>query len=326
MRTIDIHAHFYPKSYLELIGERGARFGASYKMTEAGFHFHTPSGSGGPLPIKFIEPKPRLAEMDEQDISIQALSLSQPMVYWADNETSHLLARAWNDGASEMHRKHPDRFVSFMTLPMLDPDRAVDEIERASALPGMRGVYMGTNINGRDLSDPLFAPIFAHIEKRRLPVFLHPLQPVGEDRLNRFLLHNSIGYPVDTAIAACHLIFGGVLDRHPDLEINLPHAGGVLPILIGRLDHSHRVAEAARNIPRPPSEYLRRFTYDTIAHSKPIMEFVISQVGIDRIMLGSDYCFAIGCKRPLEMVNELGLSAEEHSMVVQGTASRLLRL
>jgi aminocarboxymuconate-semialdehyde decarboxylase len=86
------------------------------------------------------------------------------------------------------------------------------------------------------------------------------------------------------------------------------------------------VAEAARNIPRPQSEYLRRFTYDTIAHSKPIMEFVISQVGIDRIMLGSDYCFAIGCKRPLEMVNELGLSAEEHSMVVQGTASRLLRL
>ena len=225
-----------------------------------------------------------------------------------------------------MHIQYPARFVGLLTLPMLDPDRAIDELDRASLLPGMRGVYMGTNINQRDLSDPLFEPIFARIEKLGLPIFLHPLQHVGDHRLNRFMLHNTVGYPMDTAIAACHLIFGGVLDRHPNLHFSLPHAGGALLILMGRIDHSFRVSNAARNIPRAPSEYLRRFSYDTIAHSKPTLEFIISQVGIDRIMLGSDYCFAIGCKRPLAAVDELDLSVEEKRLVTKGTAARLLRI
>ena len=146
-----------------------------------------------------------------------------------------------------------------MMLPMLYPDRAIDELNRASKLPGMRGVYMGTHIDDtHDLDDPLFDPIYAHIEALGLPVFLHPLQNFGLARLQSYYLTNLLGNPFDTAIAASKLIFGGVMDRHPKLQINLPHGGGALPILIGRIDQGYRVRPEIKkmNVPRPPSEYL----------------------------------------------------------------------
>jgi aminocarboxymuconate-semialdehyde decarboxylase len=295
-------------------------------MAPEGFYFDTPAGSGGPLPHKFINLDERISEMDERGISVQVLSLSQPMVYWTDAKTSLELARAWNDGASAAHLRHSDRLTFFMTLPMLDEDMALDELQRAGSLPGARGVYLGTNINGIDLSHPRFSAVFAAIEALGLPVFLHPLQAVGGDRLKPYLLYNSIGYPVDTAIAAAHLIFGGVLDRFPNLTFNLAHAGGALPILMGRIDHSHRVSKAAQGLTSNPSSYLRRFTYDTIAHSLPILEFVISQVGVDRLMIGSDYCFAIGCDHPAQLVMDLNISDADRNLILHGNAERFLNV
>src|SRR5215469_11090848 len=287
VRAIDIHAHYYPQAYLDLIQKEGHRFGAEYWKTEQGFFFKTLDESDGPLPSKFIDLQERLADMDARGVTVHALSLTDPMVYWADGEVSQKLAKAWNDGAVEAHRLNPDRFVVLATLPMLDPDRAVDELNRVSKLPGVRGIYIGTNINNRDLDDPLFEPIFARIEKLGLPVFLHPLAPiVGGPRLEPYFLNRLVAYPFDTTIAACRLIFGGVMDRHPELQVTLPHAGGVMPTLVGRLDHGWNVNPTAKQSRQTPSAYLRRFTYDTIIHSKPMMEFIISQVGIDRIMMG----------------------------------------
>jgi aminocarboxymuconate-semialdehyde decarboxylase len=326
-RAIDIHAHYYPLSYLEVIRTDGPRFNAEYRMTEQGFFFKTVDESDGPLPTKFIDLKQRLADMDAKGVAVHALSLTDPMVYWADGEVSHKLAKAWNDGAVEAHQQYPDRFVVLATLPMLDPDRAIDELNRVSKLPGVRGVYMGTNINSHDLDDPLFEPIFTRIEALGLPVFLHPLAPiVGGKRLEPYLLNRIVAYPFDTTIAACHLIFGGVLDRHPGLQFTLPHAGGVLPNLIGRLDHGWNVIPAAKHSLQTPSAYLRRFMYDTIAHSKPLMEYIISQVGFDRIMMGSDYCFAIGDDRPVEVVKNLRLSSEQRDMILGGTAAKILKI
>jgi aminocarboxymuconate-semialdehyde decarboxylase len=131
---------------------------------------------------------------------------------------------------------------------------------------------------------------------------------------------------MDTTVAACHLIFGGVLDRHPKLQFTLPHAGGVLPTLIGRLDHGWKAIPAAKSCAQPPSAYLRRFAYDMITHSKPLMEYVISQVGVDRIMLGSDYCFEVGYERPVQVVDELRLNSEQRKMILGGTAAKILKL
>ena len=210
---------------------------------------------------------------------------------------------------------------------MLDPDRAIDELNRVSKLPGVRGVYMGTNIDGRDLDDPLFEPILARIEALDLPIFLHPLAPaVGGKRLQPYSFPNLVAFPFDTTVAACHLIFGGVMDRHPKLQVTLPHAGGVLPTLIGRLDHGWKVIPAAKRSAQAPSAYLRRFTYDMITHSKPLMEYVISQVGVDRIMLGSDYCFEVGYDQPVQVVEELRLNAEQRKMILGGTAAKILKI
>jgi aminocarboxymuconate-semialdehyde decarboxylase len=327
VRPVDIHAHYFPQAYFDLFNSEGQRYNTEFRMTEQGFFFKTPIESSGPLPAKFIDLKQRLADMDAQGVAVQALSLTGPMVYWADGEFSHKLAMTWNDAASAAHQANPDRFVALATLPMLDPDRAVDELNRVSKLPGVRGIYMGTNIEGRDLDDPLFEPVFARIEALALPVFLHPVAAdLGGKRLQPYSFTNMIAFPLDTTVAACHLVFGGVMDRHPNLLIVLPHAGGVLANLVGRLDHGWSVIPAAKHCAQTPSAYLRRFMYDTIVHSKPIMEFVISQVGIDRIMMGSDYCFPIGYGRPVEAVEELRLNSEQRKMILGGTAAKILKI
>jgi aminocarboxymuconate-semialdehyde decarboxylase len=188
VRRIDIHAHYYPQAYFDLFVSEGQRFDAEFRTSEQGFLFKTRAESDGPLPTKFIDLKERLADMDARGVTVHALSLTDPMVYWADGELSQKLAVAWNDGAIAAHHAHPDRFVVLATLPMLDPDRATDELNRVSKLPGVRGVYMGTNIDNRDLDDPLFEPIFTRIEALGLPIFLHPLAPiVGGNRLQSFL-------------------------------------------------------------------------------------------------------------------------------------------
>jgi aminocarboxymuconate-semialdehyde decarboxylase len=248
------------------------------------------------------------------------------MVYWGSAEQSHNLAKAWNDGALAAYGAYPERFVILATLPMQFPDRAVEELNRVRSLPGVRGVYMGTNIGGKDLDDPMFEPILARIEALDLPVFLHPLTTVGGERTRPFYLANFIGNPVDSAIAAAHLIFGGVLDRHPRLTFCLPHAGGVLPILTGRWDHGWTVRPEVRHLRQAPSAYLRRFYYDTVSHSRPIMEFVINAVGADRVMIGSDYCFDMGLTQPVEFVEQLSLTGTEREMILGGTAAKLLKL
>src|SRR6202048_2641278 len=155
-RVIDIHAHYFPEAYLDLVAGEGKRFAAAYYTTDKGWFIKTPAGGNGPLPAKFIDLKARIADMDQQGVGLQAISLTAPMLYWADAELSAKLAIAWNDAATAAHQAYPTRLVAFLTLPMLHPDRALDELERASKLPGMRGVYLGTNIAGRDLDDPLF--------------------------------------------------------------------------------------------------------------------------------------------------------------------------
>jgi aminocarboxymuconate-semialdehyde decarboxylase len=328
VRAVDIHCHYYPEAYLNLFNEDGKRFNAEYRMTEQGFFYKTPLSPNavGPVATKFIDLKLRIADMDQQGVAVQAMSLTTPMVYWGDAELDHKLATAWNDAASAAHQSYPTRLVGFCTLPMLYPDRAIEELNRASKLPGIRGVCVGTNVNGKDLSDPLFEPIWTRIEELDLPVLLHPVQPVGGERLRKFGLWNLLGNPMDTAIAACHLIFGGVLDRHPKIHFGLPHGGGALPILMGRVDHGWQVRPEAKQLPKAPSTYLDRFFYDTIVHSKQVMEFVISTVGAERVMIGSDYCFEMGYERPVQFLEQINLTSAQRKMILGGTAAKVLKL
>ncbi len=328
-RAIDVHAHFYPERFLAAVEAWGAPFGARVDRSDPrGPVLVAPGTPTRPLEPRFFDLPARLRSMDRQGVEVQALSLTIPMVYWADGDAGHRLARAFNDAASEAHTAHPDRFVGCATLPMQDPPRAAQELERASGLPGIRAVYLGTNVTGRELSDPAFFPIFERCQALKLPVLLHPITVIGAERLQPFYLHNLLGNPFDTAVAAAHLVFGGVLDRLPQLQVCLPHAGGALPYLAGRLQRGQRVRpEAKKAARRPVTAYLRRFSYDTISHNPRALRYLIDTVGADRVMLGSDFCFDMGYERPVQVVTGLRRFRQaDQARILRGNAQRLLRL
>ena len=236
------------------------------------------------------------------------------------------LARIVNDALAEATRAHPDRFVGLATLPLQDPEAAVTEVERAVTELGCRGIYLGTNVRGKELTDPSFFPVFERIHALGVPIFLHPLNVIGAQRLTSYYLHNLLGNPFDTAVAAANLIFSGLLDRFPKLNICLPHAGGAFPYLIGRLNHGWKVRQECKALKKPPSSYLRRFTYDTISHAPEPLRYLINLVGADRVMLGSDYCFDMGYERPVKVVTSLKLSRTDQEKILGGNAARMLRL
>lgn len=326
--VVDIHAHFFPEAYLGATEAEGEAFGVRLdRSNPRGPAIRVGPILGGPLRSAFYDLDLRVKEMNRQGVQVHALSLTHPMVYWADGALGLRLARVVNDAMAEAHTAFPDRFVGLATLPLQEPARAVEELDRAAGLPGIRGVYLGTNVNGRELSDPDFLPVWARIDTLRLPVFLHPLHVIGAERLVPYYLGNLLGNPFDTAIAAAHLIFGGVLDRFPRLTVCLPHGGGAFPYLVGRLARGWKVRTECQHLKRPPTAYLRRFTYDTITHSPEALQYLVRLVGADRVMIGSDYCFDMGYERPVEVVTRLpGPSRSDQARILGGNAARLLRL
>ncbi len=326
--SIDIHAHYFPESYIKLIADHGKHCGATVVSDPSGARFIQVGLllRTGPITKPFIDLDERLKEMDRQGCDVHVLSLTQPMVYWADDDLSMKLSVAFNDAASEAHRAHPDRLLGFAVLPMQNPRLALEELERAAKLPGIRGVYMATAVRDRELSDRSFFPVYERMADLGLPLFLHPMM-LNNERLKQYYLINLCGNPFDTAIAASHLIFGGVMDAFPKLQVCLPHAGGALPILRGRFDRGFHIRGECKTIPRPPSEYLKRFTYDTISYSEELLEDLIRLVGVDRIMMGSDYCFDIAYEEPVKIVTGMkSLNEEQKAKILGGNARRLLRL
>ena len=326
IETIDIHAHFYPESYLNLIAEKGAQFGVSCNFQNSdGPVINVQGVKTPPLERRYYDLETRLASMDEQGVNIPALSLTQPMVYWASDDLSRRLSEAYNDACIVAYEKNPKRFFGLAILPMQNPKMAIEELKRVASERGIRGIYMATRILDKELSDPVFFPIYEAIEDMGLTVFLHPVKVVDPHRLKQFYLTNLIGNPTESAIAASHLIFGKVLDRFSKLTFCLPHAGGTFPYLIGRITHGWGVREECRHLKTPPVEYLRRFYYDTITHSQPALEYLISLVGPDRVVLGSDFCFDMSYVRPVEIVTEhAGLNESDQSLILNGNAKRLL--
>ena len=156
---VDVHAHFFPESFIRIIEESGGAFGASVdRSNPKGPVLLVGGARTAPLDARYWDLDLRLRAMNRQGVATQALSLTAPMVYWADGATGARLAGAWNDAASAAHVAHPDRFVGCAMLPLQAPPRALAELERAARLPGIHGVYMGTNVGGRELSDPEFSP------------------------------------------------------------------------------------------------------------------------------------------------------------------------
>src|SRR5438477_10222076 len=274
MPTIDIHAHWYPQEWIRLFEKDGAKEGASLERRDGKYHLKAKSITNA-FDERFVVVSERISEMGERRIDEHALSLTTPMVYWASPAFGLSLSQAFNDAASAAHRKHPKRLFGLAMVPMQAPELAVKELERAAKLPGIKGMYLATNVNGEELDERKFWDVYAKCEELGWTIFLHPVDTIGQDRTKKYYLKNLSGNPYDTGIAAAHLIFGGVLDRFPKLQVNLPHAGGTFPLVWGRLQRGQKVRpEANKAAKKPVKAYLRRFTYDTISHDAGALRYL----------------------------------------------------
>jgi len=323
--ALDVHAHYFPPAFVDCL--RKGQHDAAVEDTPGGVVISAGGMRTGPLGPEYIELEPRLRAMDAQGVTTQALSLTMPMVYWAEPDFGAQLARSFNDAVSEACQAYPDRFVGLATLPMQDPECALAELRRIAGLPGIKGVYSGTNIAGRQITEPRYMPVYEAMAKLGLPLFLHPISVIGAERLGAYHLANLLGNPFDTAVAAAYLIFAGVLDRIPALQVCLPHAGGALPWLVGRMDQGWRVRPECRHLSASPSSYLDRFHYDTISHAPEALRYLIDLVGVERVVLGSDYCFDMGYEQPVASVEALDwLTRKQQTAILSGNARRLLGL
>lgn len=327
-KAIDVHAHFYPERFLRSLAEDGVPPGVKIEYPEPDAPTLVFGARRLPLDVTYWDLDKRLKRMNAQGVTVHALSLTAPMVHWGSPERGAQLARLVNDAMVEAHTAFPDRFVGCATLPMQEPALALKELERVAGLRGIRGIYLPTNVGGRELSEPAFFPIYERCQALSLPVLLHPIGVIGSERLQKsYYLQNLLGNPFDTAIAAAHLVFGGVLDRYPKLDVVLPHAGGAMPYLMGRLQHGQGVRPETKNMAQKPfGDYRRRFHYDTISHSPELLRVLVGLVGADRVMLGSGYCFDMGYERPREIITKLGLKAADQEKIFGGNARRLLRV
>ncbi|MDQ7842229.1 MAG: amidohydrolase family protein [Armatimonadota bacterium] len=325
--VIDLHSHFFPRGFVELVRRRGQPYGATVSVRDGTERLTMPGHPPIPLGPQFVDVDARRAAVAEQGIDLQVLSLSPPMVYWAPPDLGRVLAEAFNDGIAEICRAYPDVFLGAATLPLQDVSLALREAERALGPLGMRGVYVGSSVRGVYLDDPQFAPLWEFAQSRAVPVFTHPQHHLDPEALGRFHLANTIGFPTETALMAARLIYAGVLDRYPDVPVILAHGGGVLPFVVGRLDHAHsRRPECRDAVAQPPSAYLRRFIFDTVTHSDRALRFLVDVVGAERVALGSDAPYDMAQTDPVGHVRRLRLPPEAAGAVLGGTAAKLLQV
>src|SRR5262245_23244280 len=329
MLKIDTHAHWFPPEWVERVGKEGGRNGAEVATDATGkiTKFSAPGINRAGFGKQYVEIPIRLKIMNEGRVDMHALSLTSPMVYWATPDFGLRLSQVFNDACSKAHLQYPTRFVGMAMIPMQAPALAVQEIERAAKLPGIRGVHMATHVNGKNLDEKEFWPVYARCEALKLPIFLHPLYPSGDERIAKHFMRNLCGNPYETGLAAASLVLGGVLDAFPKLTVMLPQAGGAFPWLAGRFNRGYKVRTELKHLKRKPTDYLRRFYYDTITHHPEIMRFLVELVGADRIVLGSDYDQDMQYERPVEFVESVpGLSKREREMILGSNARRLLKI
>ena len=273
----------------------------------------------------------RLKDMDRMGIDIQAVSPAPNQTYyWTDPDLGAELARGVNDRLAEIVATWPDRFVALGTVPLQNVDLAVAELTRCVKELGLRGVEINPSVKGMDLTDPRLRldKFFAKAQELDVVVFMHPIGFTEGRRLSDHYFNNVIGNPMETTIAASHLIFDGVLERNPKLKIVLPHAGGYLAHYWARMDHAHRARPDCRTvIKRPPSSYLRKMYFDTIAFDPAMLRQMVDQYGAGHVLLGTDYPYDMGVDDPLGFIASVpGLKRDERAMIEGGNAARLLKI
>jgi aminocarboxymuconate-semialdehyde decarboxylase len=290
--VIDIHAHLIPLDVVERAARGPGIDGLVATRDSEATTIRHRQGYAYPYPAEFHDPAQRVARMDALGIDAAVVSISPTFYFYGVTAAEGAAyARATNEAITTHVAAAPDRLAGLATLPMQDPQIAADELERAVRELGLRGASVGPRVDDAYLDDPRYWPVLERAEALDVPLLLHPFYVGLRPGLPDFYLTNLIGNPLESTIGAARLILSGVLDRFPRLRLVLTHGGGFLPYQIGRLDHGHRVRPESKGSERPPSDYLRRFVYDTVTHRPEATAFLVSLVGADRVAYGTDLPF-----------------------------------
>jgi len=328
--TIDVHAHMLPRETIRLLAEQSPRVAPKLvdrdgePMMEIGGRVVQ-----RPMPPEAYDLDLRLRDMDAHGVAMQVVAATVHTFFY-DEEAALAAACAalQNEQIAAVVARRPDRFRGLATLPMQAPRAAADELRRAMTSLNLRGAQIGSNVNGRNLDDPALEPVWTVADELHAFFLIHPHGEIlPGDRLKSYYMRNFVGLPFETTIAGAALVFGGVLERFPNITFCLCHGGGFVPYQAGRFVHAWQVrSEPKARLKGSPEASLARLHHDTIVHSQRALQFLIDEVGASRVLLGSDYPFDMGNLDCVARVQALQVPAKVRDVVLGGRAAELLRL
>ncbi len=325
--AIDVHAHYIPPEFLAAVERESSRYGVGLDRGADGSVRLLFPGQATTRPVlpALLDLERRVRDLDTAGVHHQVLATWMDAVGYAlPPEQGARWSRRFNECLAETLRAPAarGRFSGVATVPLQDGARAAAELEHAVHVLGLRGVQIGTNVLGRGLDAAGLDPFWEAAAALRVPVILHPWHVAGEERMQRHGMIRLVGYPADTTLAAGAIIFGGIAERFPALEIVLVHAGGFYPYQAGRLQRAWTLAPAPKPA-RSALDHLRWFHYDTIAHLPEALRYLVGLVGPERLLLGSDAPFDIGDPAPVASVRAAALGGAAERAILEENPARL---
>ncbi len=327
---IDIHTHILPKNWPDLKERYG--YGGFVQLEH-----HKCDCARMMVDGKFFRevqdncwsPEVRMKDCDHHGVHVQVLSTVPIMFnYWAKPEDTLDLSRFLNDHIAEVVERYPSRFVGLGTLPMQSPKLAIQELERCVKELGLAGVQIGSHINDWNLSDENLFEVFAAAEELGAAVFVHPWDMVGKEKMQKYWMPWLVGMPAESSLAICSMIFGGVLERLPNLRIAFAHGGGSFPATLGRIEHAYEVRPDLMRVDNPhhPRKYLEQIYLDTLVHDPKMLEYLVDLMGPHKLALGTDYPFPLGELEPGKLIESMNYDKAISDRLLHGTALEWLNL
>lgn len=328
---VDIHCHYLNPDVAAKVADRNpGQYEPSVKFANA-LTRETNAAQMKERGPKLSSIELRLKDMDRMGIDVQAVSPAPNQTYyWTEPGEGRDLARMVNERLAEICARRPERFVGLGTVPLQDADIAVQELDHLVKKLGLRGVEINPSVNGMDLTDQKLnlEKFFSRAQALDILIFMHPIGFTQGERLLDHYFNNVIGNPLETTVAASHLIFDGVMDRYPKLKVVLPHGGGYLAHYWARMDHAWKARPDCRTVIRKkPSSYLEKFYFDTLTFDRGMLRNLVERFGAQQVLLGTDYPYDMGMEHPVDFIESVPrLTGADKERIMGLNAARLLKL